>query len=68
MNNAFNVRANHGFDPAKIKNIWVYAFEETRKDEKKRNEMDKALLADVNNKEVAIPIDLLFDFELKSMD
>ena len=46
MNSAFNVRSNHGFDAGKIKNIWVYAFEEIKKDDKKRKEVDKRLLSE----------------------
>lgn len=65
MNSAFNVRSNHGFDAGKIKNIWVYAFEEIKKDDKKRKEVDKRLLSEAQYKDILIPIDPLFEFEIK---
>lgn len=46
MNQAFNLRSNIQVDPGKIKNVWLSVFEEVRKDDKKRREVDKRLMAD----------------------
>jgi hypothetical protein len=35
MNAAYNVKQMHGFDVGKIKNLWLYAFEEIKRDDKK---------------------------------
>lgn len=38
MNQAFvNMKSTYGFE-SKIRNVWIYAFEEIKKDDKKRKE------------------------------
>jgi hypothetical protein len=61
------VRSNFGFDAGKIKNVWVYAFEELKKDDKKRKELDKRLMADPQYKDTLIDVDPLLEFEKREL-
>jgi hypothetical protein len=67
MNLAYNVKSNYGFDAGKIKNIWLYAFEEIKKDDKKQKELDKKLLNDPVNKDILVLVDPLYEFEKKEL-
>jgi hypothetical protein len=67
MNAAFNVRSNYAFDAGKIKNVWIYAFEELKKDEKKRKELDKRLLQDPLNKDILIAVDPMLEYDKKEL-
>lgn len=69
MNGAFNANAksNFGFDTGKIKNIWFSVFEEAKKDDKKRKELDKRLVADPQYKDILITIDPMFEYEKREL-
>lgn len=55
------------FDVGKIKNVWVYAFEELKKDDKKRKEQDKKMLSDPTLKDQLIHVDPFMEFEIREV-
>ncbi|EAR97028.3 hypothetical protein TTHERM_00196190 (macronuclear) [Tetrahymena thermophila SB210] len=74
--NSLNVKPSYGVDPNKIRNIWVYAFEEQKKDERKKKEIEDKIMNDpkyrnelqkldpfieLNKKEIKKKLDGIFD-------
>lgn len=51
------------FDPSKIKNVYVYAFEDVKKDEKKKQEVDEKLLSDLKYTNLLHPLDAFLELE-----
>lgn len=48
-------------DPNKIKNIWIYAFEDARKDERKKKDLEDKIMNDQKYKNELIKLDPLIE-------